>query len=296
MKDNLEFELHYYEDSTDCYWTMRSNSFEFRIEEDNVFLNRYYGNEENITIPKGVTVIGLETFKNSYSLVSVTIPESVRKIENDAFARCDNLKNINIPNGVTHIGYGAFRGCKSLETITIPESVVWVEGFAFEACSSLKTINIPESVIYISDDVFDGCENLNFYVTGNNLYKNIYEMTIEEGLLLHIFISQIIKENKKNKEQITTYTTTVQELARNMDYNPENLRCDLNDIVMRLAKRCVTIQVKDNNDNIIRDMSFHWIVGANYSQDKLTLNVSERILNYKVLSILETACKSCSYY
>ena len=54
---------------------------------------------------------------------SVTIPNSVASIENNAFYYCSNITSVTIPNSVTNIGAGAFMDCSSLRSVNIPNSV-----------------------------------------------------------------------------------------------------------------------------------------------------------------------------
>ncbi len=49
------------------------------------YLLRYYGSEENVVIPDGVIEIGNTPFQKNKALKSVTIPESVEFIIDDAF-------------------------------------------------------------------------------------------------------------------------------------------------------------------------------------------------------------------
>ncbi|MCB6994390.1 leucine-rich repeat protein, partial [bacterium 210820-DFI.6.37] len=52
-------------------------------------------------------------------LSSITIPEGVTIICDDAFEGCSSLSSITIPEGVTRIGVDAFYGCSSLSSIKI---------------------------------------------------------------------------------------------------------------------------------------------------------------------------------
>lgn len=47
----------------------------------------------------------------------VTIPNSVTKINDDAFFLCESLKEIKIPDSVTEIGEGAFARCEFLDKV-----------------------------------------------------------------------------------------------------------------------------------------------------------------------------------
>ena len=78
-------------------------------------------------------------FNGRDRLKSITIPDSITKIDWYAFEGCSNLTSITIPNSVTRIGYKAFKDCSNLTSITIPNSVTYIENYAFEGCSSLKS-------------------------------------------------------------------------------------------------------------------------------------------------------------
>lgn len=102
--------------------------FDFKFTPDNtaVIVTRYNGTAADVTIPsrykgKPVTMIDHAAFFNSV-VTSVTIPDSVTSIGDDAFVNCPQLTNISIPNSVTYIGFSAFAHCTSLMTVTYPGS------------------------------------------------------------------------------------------------------------------------------------------------------------------------------
>lgn len=137
--------------------------FDFAFTPDNtaVIVTHYEGTAADVTIPshykgKPVTTIGYAAFFNS-AVTSVTIPDSVTSILDDAFVNCPNLTNISIPNSVTSIGFSAFRSCTSLKSITLPSSLNSISEALFSGCSQLTTIHIPVSVTLIEDDAFAGC-------------------------------------------------------------------------------------------------------------------------------------------
>ena len=137
--------------------------FKFILNNTAVIVTRYRykGTAADVTIPsryKGipVTMIDHAAFFNSV-VTSVTIPDSVTSIGDDAFVNCPQLTNISIPNSVTSIGFSAFRSCTSLKSITLPSSLNSISEALFSGCSQLTTIHIPVSVTLIEDDAFAGC-------------------------------------------------------------------------------------------------------------------------------------------
>lgn len=141
----------------------------------------YYGEDEDLIIPEGVTQIHkLAFYKNKY-LRSVFLPESLIGIGENAFTCCYNLEKVVIPESVTYIEPCAFSCCQKLsddngfevvksilyncyntdESITVPDSVTTIGRYAFSARrKTLKTVVIPEGVKIIEPFTFWRCGNL----------------------------------------------------------------------------------------------------------------------------------------
>lgn len=135
--------------------------FEFTPDNTAVIVKHYRGAAADVTIPshykgKPVTMIDHAAFHDS-AVTSVTIPDSVTSIPDDAFAFCSQLTNISIPNSVTFIGFSAFNSCTSLKSITLPSSLSTIQSSAFYNCGNLETIRIPVSVTFIGNYAFAGC-------------------------------------------------------------------------------------------------------------------------------------------
>ncbi|MDD6526336.1 MAG: leucine-rich repeat protein [Oscillospiraceae bacterium] len=98
-------------------------------------------------------------FHESVDIKSVTIPNSVTSIGEDAFHGCTGLTSVTIGNSVTSIGEDAFHGCTGLTSVTIPNSVTSIGRYAF-AWTGLTSVTIPAGVTSIGTWAFGGCARL----------------------------------------------------------------------------------------------------------------------------------------
>ena len=114
----------------------------------------------SVTIPNSVTSIGDEAFLNCNGITSVTIPNSVTNIGDAVFQHCYGLTRVTIGNGVTSIGGNAFYDCSSLASVVIGNSVTSIGENAFKGCSALASVVIPNSVTSIEWAAFSGCSGL----------------------------------------------------------------------------------------------------------------------------------------
>lgn len=111
------------------------------------------------TVKPGTTVIAAWAFSNT-ELTAVTIPGSVKAIQQYAFIACHSLKSVSLGNGIERIEEGAFSNCDSLESMHIPDSVNYIGDGAFESCLILAEINIPDGITRIEGGMFYCCTAL----------------------------------------------------------------------------------------------------------------------------------------
>ena len=130
------------------------------------FLNKaYYDGDwvypsdyvESVSIPNTITKLNRYSFRNAKKLNSIIIPQGVTSLE-DVFGDCSNLNAVTIPDSVTNIS-NAFNGCTSLQSVSLPQSVTNMNN-AFVGCTSLTNVNIPIGVTTLSY-TFSGCISLN---------------------------------------------------------------------------------------------------------------------------------------
>lgn len=177
------------------YYTLYSSSKTAAI------VNSTLNQEENVIIPSSieyngqtyqVTTISDNVFRYA-KMKSVTIPESVKRIGNEAFYYCSNLTSIEIGKNVTSIGNDSFGYCTALTSIKvsednpiydsrdncnaiirtsdntllygclnsfIPDGIVKIQSSAFSHLKIEGDFVVPESVTSIGDEAFCYCTEL----------------------------------------------------------------------------------------------------------------------------------------
>ena len=123
-------------------------------------LYAYCGNRSDVIIPRSVSIIDGQVFRESEILTSVQIPYDLTEIKEQAFHKCRNLKWVRISGSVKKIGSEAFRECLSLTSIVIPNGITEIEESVFCNCQKLESIAIPDSVTKIGDNAFLSCKSL----------------------------------------------------------------------------------------------------------------------------------------
>lgn len=115
-----------------------------QVENGWLTVKRYSGSESNVVIPpeiggRKVECIGMQAFAGK-PIKSISLPKSLKKIDESAFYQCKELKQIRIPDSVTIIDKFAFYGCEKLETAVMPKGLTFLGEGAFYLCHSLKHV------------------------------------------------------------------------------------------------------------------------------------------------------------
>ena len=104
------------------------------------------------------------------TLLSVVVPNTIKKITSRCFEACTALKSVKFEKGspIQELVGCCFKGCSSLEEVILPDNLSFIGteswGETFALCTSLKTINLPKTVTKIQDGTFLECtalENIN---------------------------------------------------------------------------------------------------------------------------------------
>lgn len=194
-------------------YASESTSFTYRLEGDKAYITGYTGTLPETVVPavidgypvyaienlrspilthvvvsEGIEVIGDSAFKAYFdyekgyirTLVSVSLPQSLKIISDDGFWGQENLQEITL-GSVVEIGQSAFGSCTMLKQITLPDTLTTIGWRAFES-SGLTSLTIPVNVTSLGDSFITDCSALtSLYVAEGN---PTYEM--EDGLLYDI--------------------------------------------------------------------------------------------------------------
>jgi hypothetical protein len=132
-------------------------------KEGKLTISTFKGSKTDIKIPskykgKKVTTVGRSSFKMA-KIKSVTVPDTVTKIDDYAFAFSRELEKVVLPDSVKSIGTNAFAGCIKLKEIKLPKKLKTLGMYSFDA-SGLREITIPKSVKKVDEYAFAECKYL----------------------------------------------------------------------------------------------------------------------------------------
>ncbi len=159
----------------------------------------------SLNIGEGVETIGANVFARMVNLRSVSLPSTLKKLRNGAFADCRRLDNVLLPDGVIEIGDRAFSNCSSLSNIYIPDTVIAVGDYAFYRCLRLSEIEL-EGAVYVGNYTFSKCTKLKDVKFGEKLSsigEKAFENTAVKELYVPSNVSFIDFESFVGNEDIT---------------------------------------------------------------------------------------------
>lgn len=135
-------------------------------------------NLQTVSLPRSMTTIYQQAFKNCTSLTAVTFRDYNSlynpdlTIGNEAFLGCTSLHNFLIPdmwavsNGmdfpdtVVSIGQSAFKNCTAIEVVNLPiGDMLSLENYIFSGCSELKVVT-AYGIQNIGTGCFSNCSKL----------------------------------------------------------------------------------------------------------------------------------------
>lgn len=122
----------------------------------------------HINIPEGTEIIGESAFV-SCRMASISIPKSVYKIEDYAFASCTQLSSITIPGNVKTIGSNCFY-LANPTNITLEEGIENIGEYFISYAENLKSLYLPSTLKNVNGLTFRNGTLVELIVNDNSPY------------------------------------------------------------------------------------------------------------------------------
>ena len=98
-------------------------------------------------------------FDSNKGITSVTIPGTVKKIGNRAFAECDNLEKVILNEGIEEIGSNVFTDCPKLKQVVYPNSIKKYQGWTFYGTNlAAPVFNVSRTILIFCPESVAGRE------------------------------------------------------------------------------------------------------------------------------------------
>ena len=93
---------------------------------------------KSVTLPEQLETIGEEAFSEWKSIKEVFVPDNVRTIKEQAFSQMETLENLHLPDSLKHIYPFAITDCTSLTEVHFPERTDTIEAGAVYRCPKVS--------------------------------------------------------------------------------------------------------------------------------------------------------------
>lgn len=160
----------------------------FLVNKDNKEALIYFDRgKTDLVIPEGIESLSEDLCRWDEDLVTVTLSEGLKRINNYAFMECPNIREVRLPSTLEAIEWGAFSGT-AIEQLIVPDNVSWLAD-CISNCPELKTVHIGKNVSLISNNgpFTSGCGHC-IGIGSNNITKisvdpdNLWFTADENGL------------------------------------------------------------------------------------------------------------------
>lgn len=142
------------------YTTTDNSIITIKNGNDALVANTYENGQGRLKFNGTIYLIPNGMFREITTLQSIRLPQSIVKIEDDAFIRCTNLSVVDLSIGIKEIGRYAFYDCQNLKEIELPDRLTKIGDYAFNECRSLPSIKIPKQLNSLGSYAFACCREL----------------------------------------------------------------------------------------------------------------------------------------
>ena len=134
------------------------------------------GFQGSYSILPGTTKVRIYAAYECTGLTALSVPSSVKTIEDYAFDACSSLKSVSFANGLQTIGTDGFARCTSLASVTFPSSITKLGLSSFSGCISLTEITFTGIAPMIADNAFSRVTATVYYPGNKAGWKDTIEL------------------------------------------------------------------------------------------------------------------------
>lgn len=178
-----------------CKWTLNLKLGTLTIEgsgatsdlssKNEIPWRKYKNSIEKVVIGEGVETVGSFLFYGMNRIKSVTLPDSLKSIGENAFCGCESLTAVKSSDKcqISSIGDGAFSYCRRIESFPSMPKLKAVGKNAFYYCYALGSFSLGYSVESVGEGAFGFCRELkkvrivnyacDIFESENTFYKDV---------------------------------------------------------------------------------------------------------------------------
>ena len=206
--------------------------------------------DEQYVIPSTVTKISGRAFEHCVNLKDVTIPDGITEIGLEAFWKA-GLTKVVIPSMESLQSGYTFKECNNLESVVFKNGILFLYNYAFEDCENLTSVTIPESVISIGGGFFAGCGKL----TEINIDSNNKKYCSENGIIYNKDKTEIIAyPSLKGTYTIPDYITSIGDGAFMGNYGLTSIKIhsgiSIGDQVFEYCNELTNVEIDSGSQTI----------------------------------------------
>ena len=136
------------------------------VIEDSILIS-YNGNDESVSVPNSVKAIADNAFLNNTTIKSIKLHSDVYSIGNKAFFGCASLESVSNAESVSYVGALCFAGTPFLTQST--EEFLTVGGALVSYNGESADVTLPENVVSVSPYAFLQNDVITSFEAGANL-------------------------------------------------------------------------------------------------------------------------------
>lgn len=191
--------------------TEESTAEEFCVDGDELMY--YTGRAKLVVVPDTVRKIHNDAFRNNLAIERIIIPADTQAIGRNAFTRCENLRSI-VLNSATDT-CPDFSGCISLESLCVPYGVKEIDKMTFALCRQLKDLYLPPTITSICSYPAIPHETLCHVAKGSYAEQYVKEKELHYDHQIDGVWKEYDEKLKQEKEQAERNEKAYQQLIEN---------------------------------------------------------------------------------